>query len=44
MVGFYLLGYDLSYNFIEIDVMDLKEAIIVGLTPIVTEEIGRAHV
>ena len=37
MVGFYLLGYDLSYNFIERDVMDLKEAIIVGLTPIVTE-------
>ena len=36
-MSFQLLGYDLPYNFIERDVMDIKEAIIVALTPIVTE-------
>jgi len=32
-----ILGYDLPYNFIERDVMDIKELIIVGLTPIVAD-------
>lgn len=36
-MSFWVLGYDLQYNFIERETMDVKEAIIVALTPIVTE-------